>query len=70
MYFYSIFPIYSYIFLLNSLEFNRGGAGRIVWRKFLRRSDLKQPQVPETRLKIDFDRFFRFISGRNFIENR
>ena len=26
--------------------------------KILRRSDLKQPQVPETRLKIDFDRFF------------
>ena len=39
-------------------------------RKILRRSDLKQPQLPETRLKIDFDRFFRFISVRNFIENR
>ena len=35
--------------------------------KFLRLSDLKQPQLPETRLKIDFDRFFRFISGRIFI---
>ena len=26
--------------------------------EFLRRSDLKQPQLPETRLRIDYDRFF------------
>ena len=34
---------------------------------FLRRSDLKQPQLPETRLKIDFDRFFQFLPVKNFI---
>ena len=40
------------------------------WHEILRRSDLKQPQLPETWLKIDFDQFFGSISVRIFIENR
>ena len=55
--------INSYLFLLAYFEF-RGleptifGSETSSGHEILRRIDLKQPQMPETRLKIDFDRFF------------